>query len=105
MEQDVLFTPEVCAAVIAHMNDDHTDDSLRICQGLGGKPEAESATLTGLGPDGLVFEATSGSTTEMVHIAWTAPVVARADIRREVVALHELACAALGISVPTSGEH
>jgi len=105
MEQDVLFTPEVCAAVIEHMNDDHADDSLRICRGLGGQPEAESATLTGLGPDGLVFRVISGATTEMVHIAWSAPVVARGDIRREVVALHELACAALGISTPTSGEH
>uniref|UniRef100_UPI002594DDC9 DUF2470 domain-containing protein n=1 Tax=uncultured Gordonia sp. TaxID=198437 RepID=UPI002594DDC9 len=41
------FSPDVVAAVLAHMNDDHADDSLLICRALGGRPDAVAARMTG----------------------------------------------------------
>ena len=39
------FPEQVVDAVLAHMNDDHTDDSLRIVQAFG-HPDATAATMT-----------------------------------------------------------
>jgi hypothetical protein len=39
MTEDV-FTPEVVGPIARHMNDDHAEDSLLICQTLGRVPHA-----------------------------------------------------------------
>lgn len=105
MEHDNPFTAEVVDAVISHMNDDHAEDNLRICRGLGHQPSAETAKLVALGTDGLVFEVCVDGSTEAVSIGWPMPVTTRADIRHAVVALHDQACDALGITTPPTGEH
>lgn len=105
MEAVPPFTPEVCEAVITHMNDDHAADNLRICKGLGGITAAQAATLVAVGSTGLHFEVRTADGTETVDVPWGGPVATRADIRREVVALHDRACAALGITPPSGEEH
>ncbi|MCZ4499433.1 MAG: hypothetical protein JWQ74_1986 [Marmoricola sp.] len=91
------FAPEVVAAVLSHMNDDHGDDSLRIVQAFA-LPDATAALMTDLDGDVAVWSATVGDLTEEVRIAWpAAPITERAEIRREVVVLHEQACLVLGV--------
>lgn len=101
---DVL-TPDVIAGVRGHMNGEHTDDALRIVQGLGGVTAATSATLADLTADAAVFEAVVDGNTTSVPIAWERPIVERMDIRLDIVRMHMAACEALGIEPPAAGEH
>jgi hypothetical protein len=96
----VNYTPEVVNAVLAHMNGDHRDDSLRIVQGFG-RPGATAAVMTGLDESAGIWSATINGADEEIRIPWpTAPITDRGGIRREVVALHDQACAALGVAPP-----
>ncbi|MEG9224475.1 DUF2470 domain-containing protein [Aeromicrobium sp. Sec7.5] len=90
------FEPAVIEAVLAHMNDDHTDDALVIVRAFG-QPDAESATMTGLDGDAGTFAAVVGGVATEVRVPWSEPITERPQIRREVVALHDRACAALGL--------
>ncbi|WP_408897282.1 DUF2470 domain-containing protein [Nocardioides sp. R1-1] len=92
------FEPAVVDAVLAHMNGDHLDDNLLIVRAHG-VPEAtaasmsdadgEAGTWTVIGPEGPLGER---------RIRWpNGPITERAEIRREVVALYDAACAALGV--------
>lgn len=91
------FAPEVVAAVVGHMNGDHRDDSLRIVRAFA-HPGATAAEMTGLDGEAGTWAATVDGAPQEVRIAWpAAPITERAEIRREVVVLHEQACAALGI--------
>lgn len=115
------FTPDVVAAVMAHMNDDHRDDSLVIVRGLGGRPEATAAWMSGMDADGIDFAVTvpvgedrpdgagNGSGDEVseevtVRVPFAERLSERAQVRLEVVRMYGEACAALGIE-PPSGEH
>ena len=49
------FDDEVVAAVLRHMNEDHAEDSVLICRAFGGRPDATSATMTGLDATGGEF--------------------------------------------------
>ncbi|MDP9863228.1 MULTISPECIES: DUF2470 domain-containing protein [Streptosporangium] len=97
------FTPEVVDAIKRHMNDDHRDDALLICKGLGGQSEATSATTTGVDAEAIEFAAVVGGQDVAVRVPWSATLTERAQVRREVVRLYRDACAALG--VPARGEH
>ena len=90
------FEPDVVAAVLHHMNDDHTDDALLIARAFGA-PEAESATMTGLDGDAGVFTAVVDGAEVEVRVPWSEPITERPQIRREVVVLYDRACAALGL--------
>ncbi len=91
------FSPEVVAAIARHMNDDHADDNVTICQGIGGQPATTAATMTGMTPAGIVFEATVGGTATEVVVPWSEPITERAQVRQEVVRMHTEAAAALGL--------
>lgn len=91
------FSPEVVAAIARHMNDDHAEDNVTICRGLGGQPDTASATVTGMDPDGMVFEAVVDGTPTPVVIPWSEPITERAQVRTEVVRMHAEASAALGL--------
>lgn len=93
----VTFDGAVVAAVTTHMNGDHPDDTLLICRHLGGRPTASAATMVGFDGDGGDYVATVDGTQVPVRIPWSAPVVERADVRREVVVLYNRACEAAGI--------
>ena len=90
------FAPEIVDAVLAHMNDDHTDDSLVIVRAFG-VPEAESARMSGLDGEAAEFIAVvDGAETEL-RVPWSVPITERPEIRREVVVLYERAREALGL--------
>lgn len=90
------FSPDVVAAILHHMNDDHTDDSLAITRAFA-EPDAETATMTGFDGDTTTWDVTVAGETRPVTIPWLGPVVERADVRREVVALYDEAVRRLGL--------
>lgn len=90
------FPAEVVDAVLHHMNDDHTDDSLVIVRAFA-EPDAAAATMTDLDSAGGTWDVEVDGTTRVVTIPWTEPALERADLRREVVRLHDQAVAKLGL--------
>lgn len=91
------FTPDVIAAVLHHMNDDHKDDNQLIARAFG-HPDVSSAAMTGLdGSAGFWSYELDGSPHEL-RVPWSAPISERAEIRREVVVLYDAACARLGVT-------
>jgi hypothetical protein len=79
------------------MNGDHADDNLLIARAFV-DPAAEAATMTGLDGEGGVWDVTIGGAVRSASVAWPAgPITERGEVRREIVALHDGACAALGI--------
>lgn len=99
------FTPEIADAVTRHMNGDHTDDNVVICRALGGQPDATSATMTGLSPAGIDFAVDTPAGPATAHVPWRGPIAERADIRRDVVAMYDEACALLGLPGRDAAEH
>lgn len=97
------FSPEVVAAVTAHMNGDHPEDTLLICRALGGRPEATAARMTGLDGDGGDYAVTVDGTEHAVRVPWAQPLTERAQIRTEVVRMYREACDRLGVT--PRGQH
>lgn len=92
------FSPEIVAAVLHHMNDDHADDSLLIARAFGDRAASESrmVDLDGDGGDWMYRTAPDGPEVPL-RVAWSAPIAERPEIRREIVVLYDRACAELGI--------
>lgn len=91
------FGLDVIAGVLAHMNEDHRDDSLRIVRAHG-RPEAIAAVMSGFDAGGGTWLVTEESGTTQLRIDWpNAPVADRDGIRRAVVELHRIACRRLGV--------
>ena len=91
------FAPDVIDAVRRHMNTDHADDCVVICQGLGGQPGTTAATMTGLDGDAAYFEATVDGAPVPVRIPFSQTLTERAQIRVEVTRMYHEACERLGI--------
>ncbi len=91
-----IFSDDVVAAVLHHMNDDHTDDSLLIVRAFA-NPNATTATMTTLDHLGgtWVYEV-DGEQLEAT-VPWSKEISERPEIRREVVVLYNAACERLGI--------
>lgn len=92
----MTFSQDVVAAVLSHMNDDHTDDSLVIVRGFA-EPDATAATMTGLDAEAGEWSADVNGERRRVRIPWLSPVAERADVRREVVALYDAGLDRLGL--------
>ena len=92
----MTFSEDVVAAVLHHMNDDHSDDSLVIVRGFA-EPRATAATMTGLDAEAGEWSADVDGEQQQVRIPWLGPVAERADIRREVVALYDAGLERLGL--------
>jgi hypothetical protein len=96
------FDPAIVAAVLHHMNDDHADDNLLIARAFGDR-RAQSARMVGVdGAAGYWSYTVSPAGSEPadefdVRVAWSGAITERAEIRREIVALYDRACAELGI--------
>ncbi|WP_336500359.1 DUF2470 domain-containing protein [Microbacterium paraoxydans] len=94
------FDADVIAAVLRHMNGDHTDDNLLIARAFA-EPSAEAidgAVMTGFDGDVGVWEISRGGSTSELRVPWPGgPITERREVRREVVALYDAACARLGI--------
>ncbi len=103
---DNPFDGNVIVAVTRHMNDDHPEDSLAICQALGGVPAATAARLSHIDGGGFDFEATVNGEQVPVRVRSGLRMTARADIRMEVVRLYDEALAVLGRPPrSTDGDH
>jgi len=105
MSSAAPFTPEVVAAVTAHMNTDHPEDNLLIVRSLGALPAATEATMVGCDEAGARFAAVVDGGPVEALVPWSAPVTERAGIRQEVVRMYHEACTALGVEPRTAGEH
>lgn len=91
------FDPAIVAGVLHHMNDDHADDSLLFARAFG-DPTATSARMVGVDGDGgdWIYSTDDGAERPL-RIDWPAPITERPEIRREIVALYDRACAVLGV--------
>ncbi|HEY6533010.1 MAG TPA: DUF2470 domain-containing protein [Acidimicrobiales bacterium] len=98
------FPPDVVEAICRHMNGDHADDCRTMVVGLTGIP-ATGATMTGLDGDQAYLIADTPDGPVDVALPWSQQLTDRAQVRVEVVRLHEEACRALGIEVATSEGH
>ena len=95
-----IFEADVVAAVLRHMNGDHTDDNLLIARAFSPASDGEitDAVMTGFDGDGGVWAVTrDGGQTEL-RVDWPGgPITERPAVRREVVAIYDLACERLGV--------
>jgi hypothetical protein len=93
------FDDAALAGVLGHMNDDHRDDNLLIVRAFGERADASSARMVDFdGVGGLwVASAADGESWE-VRVPWLGGAITeRREVRREIVALYDAACARLGI--------
>ena len=92
-----VFAPSVVDAVLAHMNGDHPDDNVLIVRAFH-DDAATDVVMTALDGDGGTWSWTAGGTSRTGDVAWPAGAITeRAEIRREIVALYDAACARLGV--------
>lgn len=95
-----IFDADVVSAILRHMNGDHTDDNLLIARALSPEDSGEitGAVMTGLDGEGGTWEVTRGDETSELRVAWPSGSISeRPAVRREVVALYDLACERLGV--------
>lgn len=97
-DSSLAFAAEEVAAILRHMNTDHPEDGLMMCQALGGQPGSTSAVVTGVDKAGIDFEAVVNGAPVAVRLPWARTLEARAEVRGEVVRLYQEACAALGVA-------
>lgn len=100
------FTDDVVAAICAHMNDDHADDTLVICRALGERPDATAARMVGLDADaGRYVVVGAGGVEQHISIPWSTRLTSRGEVRTEVVRMYQESCARLGVEPHTGAEH
>jgi hypothetical protein len=88
------FEPSIVAAVLRHMNDDHTDDSLLIVRAYAA-PDATAAVMTGLDHRGGTWSYLAADGPAEITLPWSREISERGEIRREIVAMHDTASALL----------
>jgi len=94
------FDDDTLAAVLGHMNDDHSDDNLLIARAFSPLPEiVASEMVTFDGACGQWRVSLADGTDDVIDIPWPGgEIAARPQVRREIVALYDEACARLGIT-------
>jgi hypothetical protein len=94
-----LFDEEALAGVLGHMNSDHPEDNLLIARAFGPDAGAVGSLMTGFDGDGGDWQVTSaGGTETALRVPWPGgPITERREVRREIVALYDEACARLGV--------
>lgn len=97
-----VFTPDVVAAILRHMNHDHGSDAAVICRGLGGVADVTAALTTAVDADGIEFAAQTLAGPRTVRIAWRTPILERPQVRSEVVWMYHESCRRLGIEPRTA---
>lgn len=93
------FDPAVVAAVLGHMNDDHTDDNILIARAFGERTDVAQARMTAFdGEHGEWLVTTEDGASAIVRVPWPGGAISeRAEVRREIVALYDASCARLGV--------
>ena len=93
-----IFDDAARAGVLGHMNRDHSEDNLLIVRAFGDQGYV-GAVMTGFDGDGGDWSATgpNGAAVD-VRVAWLGGTITeRNEVRREIVALYDAACARLGV--------
>ena len=90
-------TPDVVAAVMAHMNDDHAEDCVVICRVLGGRPSTTAARMTGMDAAAIELLAEGPDGFEAVRVPFSTTLTERAQVRAEVARMYHESAAALGL--------
>jgi hypothetical protein len=99
---DLRFSTDDTAAVVGHMNFEHTADALLIAQAFGGVPTATAAHVHDLDREVLVIRSTVDGAEVDVRVPWSTRLDERKQLRPEIAQLYRDACARLG--VPARGE-
>lgn len=95
-----IFESDVVAAILHHMNDDHSDDNLLIARAFATASDLAitSAVMTDVDGDGGVWQITRAGAAEELRVPWPGgPIDERPAVRREIVALYDAACEKLGV--------
>lgn len=94
------FDADALAGVLAHMNNDHIDDNLLIARAFSPLPDVIAATMTTFdGAAGQWEVITAHGTEDVVRVPWPGgEITERREVRREIVALYDEACARLGVT-------
>nr|WP_201470687.1 DUF2470 domain-containing protein [Microbacterium hydrocarbonoxydans] len=94
-----IFEDEVVSAILRHMNGDHADDNLLIARAFAPeRDEITDAVMTGLDGDAGVWHVTREGVVSELRVEWPGGAISeRPAVRREVVALYDLACERLGV--------
>ncbi|WP_223585598.1 DUF2470 domain-containing protein [Microbacterium sp. OVT16B] len=94
------FDADIVSAVLRHMNGDHVDDNLLIARAFApeGQDEITDAVMTGFDGDGGLWSVTRDGAASELRVPWPGgPITERPAVRREVVALYDLACERLDV--------
>lgn len=93
-----VFSPEVVAAVLHHMNDEHTEDNVLIVRAFADR-EVRDATMHDLDEHGGTWRYEFDGEQQELHIPWPSGRLSqRAEIRRDIVMLYDAACRKLGVA-------
>ncbi|WP_307359913.1 DUF2470 domain-containing protein [Microbacterium murale] len=95
-----IFEPDVVAAILRHMNGDHADDNLLIARAFATASDLEitSAVMTDVDGDGGAWQIVRAGIPEELRVPWPGGEISeRAAVRREIVALYDVACEKLGV--------
>ncbi|MBF4562400.1 DUF2470 domain-containing protein [Microbacterium sp. VKM Ac-2870] len=93
------FDDDALAGVLGHMNDDHSDDNLLIARAFSPLTDVvASQMVTFDGAAGQWQVTLADGTDDVIRIPWPGgDITERREVRREIVALYDEACARLGI--------
>lgn len=81
------------------MNDDHGDDNVLIARAFGEFSEVSAARMTGFDGEQGHWQVTADGDDHEVSVPWPGGAISeRPEVRREIVALYDAACARLGIT-------
>lgn len=91
------FLPDdAVQAILAHMNDDHGEDSLLIVR-ANGQPDATSARMEGFDQQAGRWTATVEGADVPVEVAWPEALTDRKSVRAQIVRLYDDALRDLGL--------
>ncbi|ALJ18765.1 DUF2470 domain-containing protein [Microbacterium sp. No. 7] len=94
------FDDGTLRGVTGHMNNDHSDDNVLIARAfspLADVIRAEMVTFDGEAGQWHVI--TADGSEDVIRVPWPGgPITERPEVRREIVALYDAACARLGVT-------
>lgn len=93
------FDESTLRGVTGHMNNDHGDDNVLIARAFSPLPDVVAAEMVGFdGEGGRWRVVTADGGEDVIHVPWPGgPIAERPEVRREIVALYDEACARLGV--------
>lgn len=93
------FDDAALRGVLGHMNNDHVDDNVLIARAFATGSDVVAAEMVTFDGDGGTWRVTTAAGNEdVIVIPWPGgSITQRHEVRREIVALYDEACARLGV--------